>query len=82
LNTHELATASTDFKFDEAVDSGKNGVIFSHANVGSRVELRAVLPHDNIAGNDGLSTELLHTKTLALAVTPVAAAAASFFCVP
>ena len=49
---------------DIAVLERKEGVVATHANVLAGVITRAALAHDDVACNDGLTAEFLHTKPL------------------
>lgn len=48
-------------EFDFAGDFGKNGMIFTHANVFAGVILGTALTDNDIARNNGFATELLNT---------------------
>src|SRR5581483_10783341 len=62
-----------------AVDQREQREVPAHADVLSRVNARAELAHQNIAGAHGLAAENLHAAPLPLAVAAVARAAACFF---
>ena len=82
LISHLLLSVNTDFlsilgcrlKFDCAVNQGKKGVVFAHADVIARVNAGSSLPDQDSAGTDRLATVPLHTQPFGLAITPVACA--------
>ena len=50
---------------DTAVGKRKQRVILANADVAAGVEFRAALTHQNVAGDNFLSAELLHAKATA-----------------
>src|SRR5690348_7418238 len=70
----ELAVAEC----DAAVGKCKERVVLADADIAARVPLGAALAHDDVAGEDSLSAELLHAEALALTVAAVAGRAACF----
>src|SRR6478672_10590667 len=56
----------------------KKGMVLAHADVAAGMPLGSALTHDDVAGEDSLSTELLHAEALALTVAAVAGRAACF----
>src|SRR5215471_17625957 len=75
---HIFATKLAVAKRDAAVGKRKKRVILADADVLARVPLGAALAHDDVAGEDSLSAELLHAEALALTVAAVAGRAACF----
>ena len=51
---------------DAAVCGGKQGVVLTKADIGARIEFGAALTHEDVAANNFLAAELLHTKALRL----------------
>src|SRR5678815_5011797 len=72
--TAELAISERDL----AVGKRKEGTVLAQADVVARVPLRTALTHDDVAGEDSLSAELLHAEALALTVAAVAGRTACF----
>src|SRR5262249_9762793 len=70
----KLAVAERDL----AVGQCKKRVILAQADIRPRVPFGAALTHDDVAGEDSLSAELLHAEALALTVAAVAGRAACF----
>src|SRR5690349_12506010 len=70
----ELAISERDL----AVGEREQGLVLAQADVVARVPLGAALAHDDVAGEDGFPTELLHAEALAFAVAAVAGRAACF----
>ena len=68
-----------DFKANHAVDFSKKRIILPDANVKAGMEMRAALPHKDVAGKHELTVRALGPKTLGLAVTAVAGAAYALF---
>jgi hypothetical protein len=54
-------------------------VIFAYTNIFAGVEVRAALPHDDVTRDDVFTAIPLHTQALCVAITSVAAGAATFF---
>src|SRR5947208_11856715 len=75
---HEFAAKLAVAERDAAVRKRKQGMILAQADVVARVPLGAALAHDDVAGEDRLSAELLHAEALALTVAAVAGRAACF----
>jgi hypothetical protein len=46
-----------------AIGQGEKRMIFAHANIGARVEFRAALTNNNVAGDHILTTKFLDAKT-------------------
>src|SRR5919112_676790 len=61
-----------------AVRRGEEGVVLPHADVHARMEFRAALAHDDVAGEHLLIAEFLDAETTAGRVAPVARRAACF----
>jgi hypothetical protein len=79
IHADALPLPAPDLEFNVAVDFGKDGVIFAHSYVVAGVESGPTLAHDNVAGTHGFPAELFHSSPLGVAVTTIAAAAATFF---
>ena len=52
-------------ELDDAIAQGIQRVILAHADVPAGIVLRAALTNDDVASNGGLSTEKLHSESLA-----------------
>ena len=64
-NTHELAIFRTFlFEFDVAVFFRKESMIPPDTDIGSCMEARTALAHDNTPGKDFLAAEFLDAQTL------------------
>src|ERR1700733_1419970 len=61
------------------VDQGENGMIAAEADVASGIPLGAALTHQDVAGDDFLTAELLDAEAPAFGVAPVAGRAACLF---
>src|SRR4051812_10113270 len=59
-------------ELDGACGSREQRVVAAAADVEARVEVRAALANEDLAGLDDLATETLHTESLRVGVTPVA----------
>jgi hypothetical protein len=46
-----------------AIGQGEKRMILAHANIGARVEFRAALTNNNVAGDHILTTKFLDAKT-------------------
>ncbi len=66
------------FELDLTVNECEEGVILTHANVVTSVELRAALTNNDATSVNSCVTENLYTKALSLGVTTVAGRAATF----
>ena len=66
-------------KFYDAIDPRKQREVPAHADIFSRVNAGAELPHDDISGPHGLTAKNLHSTSLPLAVAPVAGTALPLF---
>ena len=53
------------------VNQREDGVVATHAHALAGVELGATLTYDDVAGDDGLTTELLHAEALAAGIATV-----------
>ena len=62
-----------------AIDEGEERVIATLTDALTSVEFRAELTNDDVAGDDLLATVTLHTATLTIRITTVAAGALTFF---
>src|SRR5207245_2070743 len=79
VHAHALFVARHVFKFDKAGGGGEQGVVATEADVFARMELRAMLAHDDHTGLDLLPVIQLDAEALPATVSTVAAAAAAFF---
>jgi len=70
VDVRELTTARLVVAHD-TVDEREQRVVTPEADVLARVNLGAALTHQDVAGLDLLATELLHSASLAVAVTTV-----------
>ena len=66
-------------KADVAVGKGEKGMIATHADVVTGVELGAALTDEDGAGENELAAEAFHAETLAVAVAAVACRSLTFF---
>ena len=62
-----------------AIDQSEERVIPATTDSESRMDLGAALADDDVSGDDGLATELLHAEALAAGVASVFNGALSFF---
>ena len=53
------------------INQGENRVIATHAHALTGVELGATLANDDVTGDDGLTTKLLHAEALAAGIATV-----------
>jgi len=79
LNGDDLLIATAVGEDYLAVGEREQRVVFTHADVLARVELRAALAHDDVAGRDRLTAVQLHAEPLALRIATVARGAEAFF---
>src|SRR5690606_15407710 len=72
-DAHGAALLRTlDREFDGTVDQREQGVVATEADARTRVELRAALADDDVAGLDGLAAVHLHAEVLRVGVAAVA----------
>jgi hypothetical protein len=64
-------------EFHVPVNKGKNGIVASETDISSRQKLGAALAKNNVAGDNGFSTEPFHTESFTRAVAPILDAALS-----
>ncbi len=57
LNRYEGTVLKALLKYHLAIDQGKQGVVFAHPNVNTRVVLGTALTHNNVACYGSLPTE-------------------------
>src|SRR6188472_2956610 len=69
---HENSVVGFVLEFNVARREGKEGMVFTHADIDARMHFRAALAHDDVARNDVLATELLDAKTTTGRVAAVA----------
>jgi hypothetical protein len=70
--TPSMWTLRFDWKRTVPGTSAKEREIPAHAHVAARMEDRAALPHDDLAGVDGLAAIALDAAELRVGVAPVA----------
>jgi hypothetical protein len=70
---------SLGFEDNPTVGFGEESMVFPTTYVYARMEARASLSNENIAGTNQLITKTLHPETFGFRITTVAAAAARFF---
>jgi hypothetical protein len=75
----ESPPATTISELNDAVDLGKQGIVFSTADVVAREEFRPSLAHQDRATGHCLAAEPLDPEVLGVRVPAVAAGALSFF---
>jgi len=73
-----LVAEMLDLEANDAVDLGKEGIVFADAHVGAGVEVRAALPNEDVARQNELAVGAFGPKTLGLAVASVTGAAGTF----
>jgi hypothetical protein len=54
-----------------AINQRKQRVVFAHTHVGASVVLGAALTHDDVASDEGLTTEDFHAEAFAMRFTAV-----------
>src|ERR1022692_3081634 len=69
----DRAPAPPRAELDLARHQGEQGVVAAAADADARVEVRAALAHQDLAGVDDLAAETLHAEPLGVGVTPVPA---------
>src|SRR5690349_7550524 len=65
------ATTAAGAELDGAGLQGEQGVVATTTHAGARVEVRAALADDDLAGADDLAAEALHAEALRVGVTAV-----------
>src|SRR5690606_20659101 len=79
-HVHELAVLVTAYhEGHHAIGLGEQGVILAAAHVQAGVETGATLPHDDVAGGNGLAAIHLHAQAFAFRVAAVTGTAACLF---
>src|SRR5690606_13103037 len=71
LHRNEGAPAGGAPELDIAGGGGEERVVAAHADIAARMKLGAALAHDDVAGDDGFATELLHAQPLAGGIAAV-----------
>ena len=71
INADELAGATFVFKLDDAVDQGKQRIVFAAADVIAGFPLRAALTRDDVAAEHSLTAKFFQAETLRLRVATV-----------
>jgi hypothetical protein len=66
-----LAISAHAFEFDDAVNQGEQGIILAAADIVTRMDLRAMLTENYVAGFYVFAAELLTAKPLAIRITAV-----------
>src|ERR1051326_5898885 len=77
-DAHDLATAPRP-KLARTRRQREQRVVAAPADQVARVEVRAALAHDDLAGEDLLTAEALHTESLGVGVATVARARRTLF---
>lgn len=75
----ELFIFSARIVFDRAVDKGKQRVVFADPDIGSGMDARSALPHENASRRHDLAAETLDAQSFGIAVAAVPAASYTFF---
>src|SRR5690606_23921184 len=65
-------------KRDRTLREREKRMVFAHADIGAGVPLGPALTHDDVAGEHGLATELLHAKALGFGIATVTRRTTSF----
>ncbi len=73
------ATLALGLELYNTVDCGEQGVVASDTDVGSGVELRAALAHEDVTGFYELAAEALNAQALSIRVATVLCGATTFF---
>ena len=68
-----------DLELHRTVNLSKQRMVTTHADIVTRMELRATLANDDATGGDRGVTKNLYTKTLSLGITTVAGRTATLF---
>jgi hypothetical protein len=71
IHANALFGSSERLKRDPAVNERKKRIVPSQAYVLTRMDLRAVLPDEDVSGAHMFSAEFFHTQTLSLTVSTV-----------
>ncbi len=71
LDHHELPHRALIQELDSSRDLGKQSIVLAAANVQSRLNARAALPHDDRAARHDLPAKCLKSKPLRVRVAPV-----------
>jgi hypothetical protein len=79
LHSNKHASFRLVLEFYMALNQGKDGVIFAHADVSAWVPLGATLANDNVARDDFFATKFLDAKTAAGSIATVAGTSTCFF---
>ena len=66
-----LAVSTHALKLDDTVDQREQGIILAATDVVARMDLRAVLAENNVAGLDVFAAELFAAKPLAIRIPAV-----------
>jgi len=70
-NRYERAVVAAFLELHGAINQRKQRVVFAHAHVGTSVVLSAALTHDDVASDEGLTTEDFYAEALAMRFTAV-----------
>lgn len=76
--SHERTVLTALAELYGTIDHSEQGVVFADTYVLTRVVLGATLTHDDVASNDGLTTENFHAETLRMRFTTVVRATYAF----
>ena len=75
---YERAVFAALAELHRTVDHSEQGVVFADTHVLTGVVLGTTLTHDNVAGDDVLTTEYFHAETLGMRFTTVVGATYAF----
>ena len=74
-----LAVLAQALETDNTVSLGKEGIVGADAHVLARVNVRAALAHQDVAGQNKLTVSTLGAQALGLGITAVLGGAHTFF---
>jgi len=78
INADLLFVFALTFKFDKAINGGKDGIIASQADVVAGVDLGSSLPDYDVAGSNHLTVKLFDSQAFGFAIPTVAGASNPF----
>ena len=62
IDRDEFAVEFALVESHNTIGKREKGVVLAHADIGTGIELGTALAHEDVAGDDVLAAELLHTK--------------------
>src|SRR6185312_15459398 len=71
VDENELSHAAAVFEFHHARDLREEGIVFAPADIRTRLDLGAALPHDDRTARNQLSAEHFHAQPLRVGIAPV-----------